>query len=263
MARKKQNNPASSIQHPASSIEHPASSIEPPITILTFTPVWKRPAVFEICLKGIDRLVKYAPARFNIIPFFIVSESWAAKAVLARGYQFIMMPNSPLGAKKNIGMKYAFEEFQFDYLMEIGSDDILTNQYLDIIEPLCRTEVAEFCISTCHFIDTITGAVALWKTDKVLGLGRCISRPAIAKVLRTTTLWGNERERGMDTYSWRQLQAVGVENTLIENDTVLGVDIKSEVNINPISKFTPINTTPENMLKNIPEAPEIIKLIKK
>ena len=149
------------------------------IKILTFTPVHERYEVLLICLKGLTRLVNYKPETFDIRPFFIVSNNQEKDIIEQFGFDYMEYKNEPLGEKKNAGLKYAIEHFEFDYLMEIGSDDLIIDEYLDLIEPELRAKTPLFNLSTCYFIDTVSGKASKWTSDIVIGLGRFISRDAI------------------------------------------------------------------------------------
>lgn len=235
------------------------------ITIVTFTPVWRRPEIFSICLKGIKRLQQYNPNKYRIVPFFIVSEAEAAGQVINAGFDFIYHQNQPLGAKKNAGLHYILEKYDFDYIMEIGSDDLITNKYLDLIYPYMCENTPQITPQNCWFIDTLTAETAHWITDRVIGLGRCISREAILKLKPDGyNLWDANKQRGMDTYSLLNLQRRKISNTIIEtNGKVYTLDIKSDVNINAITRFTSNQITPENLLSHFPEGPEISNILSK
>lgn len=233
-----------------------------PITILTFTPAWLRPQVLEICLQGIKRLKEYAPERFNIIPLIIVSESSAAYQAIKYGFNWIITNNNPLGAKKNYGLRHAMENFKFDYLMEIGSDDLVTNEYLDLVEPLMIQAEPQITPCDVHFIDTITGETGYWKTEKVLGAARLIHRSALEKFAPNYKLWRDELNRGMDTCSWQALLMKNTGNHIVDTKgTVYTFDIKSRVNINPMGHFLPNSLTATELLTHFPEGEQIKKLI--
>ena len=233
------------------------------IKIVTMTPVWRRPEIFEICLKGIKRLQEYAPERFEIIPFFIVSEPEAEKQVLKYGFDYINYSNDYLGAKKNAGLKAIMAKYKFDYLLELGSDNLVTNDYLDFIEPFMREKTPQITPSDVWFVDTQIGKVAFWRTTKVLGCGRCIHYNSIMVVLENNQdLWIPERNRGMDTCSWMMLRGYDIQNTIVKPDKIYGLDIKSEVNINQIVKFMRTAKTITEILDRFPERDMIYKLIK-
>ena len=234
------------------------------INILTFTPVWQRPEIFSICLDGIARLVNHDKTRFNIRPFFMISESWAAVELLKRGYEFIYTQNDPLGAKKNAGLDYVLKNISFDYILEIGSDDLIASSWLDKVEPLLLQSVAQIHPSTCYFIDILTGTAAVWYVERVLGAGRFISRAAIKKALQRGAFWEEKGRRGMDTYSWRQLQNVGIGNTMVKTKDVTVLDIKSDVNINHIAQMHYLQPSPrtiDEILIHFPESDLIRSVI--
>lgn len=233
------------------------------IKILILTPVWQRPEIFDICLEGIKRLVKYNPAKFKIQPFFIISESWAAQVLNKSKYDYIFHGNETLGAKKNAGLRYALKNYEFDYVLEIGSDDLLSNQWLDIAAEYLEAGEPQFYPSKVHFVDTISGKTAEWESQKIIGLGRFISRKAIETLLVKTELWDNTANRGMDTYSMNQLMRIGIGKKAIDtSDKILALDIKSEVNINQIHHFTPSQFNADEIIASFPEGPKINKALK-
>lgn len=239
------------------------SPLPPALSILTFTPVWRRPEIFRICLQGINRLVNYAPERYKITPFFIISESWAAVELQKYGWDWVAVQNHPLGNKKNMGLKYAMQQIQeFDYILEIGSDDLIKNEYLDLAEPLLREGKPHISASAVHFIDTTTGKTAAYITEKIIGLGRFIKAEALKPIPRLE-LWNPEGDRGMDTFSWRHLEQYGIKKTTIETNNGELLDIKSATNINAITPYTPTpHITAADLCAHYPEGPEIMKLIK-
>lgn len=233
-----------------------------PVKILTFTPVWQRQEIFEICLQGIKRLMKYDPKRFQITPFFVVSESWAAQLLNKHKFAYIYHQNQPLGDKKNAGIRYAINNFEFDYILEIGSDDLITNEWLEVAEPHLLAGVKQFHPCNVYFADIRNGHVGEWTTDKILGLGRFIHRSAIEHVHRNFDLWEPIGRRGMDTFSWRQMLKCGIGNNIINTSgRVLTLDIKSDININQMSAFAPTSKTLDEILAPFPEAPLIRKHI--
>ena len=231
------------------------------IKILTFTPVWQRPEIFEICLQGIKRLMKYDPKRFQVTPFFIVSESWAAQLLNKHKFAYIYHQNQPLGAKKNAGIRYAIEQYDFDYILEIGSDDLIRNEWLDMAEPYLNEQIPQLHPSNVFFADVRTAKTAEWTSQKIIGLGRFISRKAIQQAINKYELWEPQGRRGMDTYSMLQLQRLGIGNKIINTQgEVFTLDLKSDVNINPMTNFSPTNKTFDEIISHFPEAAAISKL---
>ena len=233
-----------------------------PVRIITFTPVYKRREILEIMLKGVQRLCAHDPARFDITPFFIVSDPADRDIIDRYGYASIEHPNHPLGKKKNAGLRHVMQVCDFDYLLELGSDDLLTSDYLDFFEPHMRQGVAAANIGTAYFIDIASLKVAYWETQRIIGAGRILSREAIQQIHESgNELWNDDAERGMDTWSWRRLSYCGIHNTLLwVYDTCYILDLKSPDNLNHISNYERSPRSQAEILARFPEAPEIIKL---
>lgn len=231
------------------------------INILIFTPVWQRRAIFEICLHGIKRLVKYRTDVFKITPFFIVSESWAAKKIMSHNWPFIFVQNKPLGNKKNEGLSYVLQNYDFDYLLEIGSDDLISNNYLDLVLPYLQKNELQLCADSLYFIDSRTGDTAYFKTTNIFGLGRFIHRTALERVVKKNTLWKPDGNRGMDGYSWRTLMGAGIGLIKVHVEIPCLLDIKSDENINSMDALSYSYLNADELLRYFPERRQIKALI--
>jgi glycosyltransferase involved in cell wall biosynthesis len=185
-----------------------------PYKILTFTPAWQRAEILEICLTGLKRLKEYNPEKFEITPFFIVSEKQTEEQVKRFGFNTFFYKNQPLGEKKNAGLNYALKNFTFDYVMELGSDDLIANEYLDFVEPYLEQKIPLFNVSTVYFIDAHDGHTAKWTTEVVLGLGRIMTREAIDSV-RSVKFIFNEPAAGPDvSYTTKRVYLLPIRSAL-------------------------------------------------
>ena len=193
----------------------------------------------------------------------MVSEGSAAQVLLKKGYPFIMVQNQPLGNKKNEGLTYVLQNYQFDYLLEIGSDDLITNDYMDLLEPYLRAGEQQLCADRLYFIDVQTSITAYYNIEKIFGLGRFIHYDALHLVTAFEPFWNPDGVRGMDTYSWHNLLKCGIGLTKVEVNQPCLLDIKSEVNINPIDPFTPCYLTVDELLQYFPERKLLKALCKK
>lgn len=145
--------------------------------LLIFLAVWKRPEITEICFMGISRLRKNS--RFPIEAFAVISEE--SMIPLCRKYQikYTFYKNEPLGEKKNAGLTKAME-LEWDYLIEIGSDDLLKDELIELYAGhFGKYEM--FGTKDSIIIDSATGKCRRLQSDTTYGLGRCISRKTIEK----------------------------------------------------------------------------------
>src|SRR5688572_7778218 len=102
------------------------------VKLLIFLAVWKRPEITEICFMGINRLRK--SGLFPIEAFAVISEESMIPLCEKYDVQYCFYKNQPLGEKKNYGLSQAMKK-DFDYLIEIGSDDLLKTELLEAYAP--------------------------------------------------------------------------------------------------------------------------------
>lgn len=145
--------------------------------ILVFVPVWQRKEIFLKCLAGLKRLNEYRKD-INLIPFCIISEAWAEDYCLENNIKYSYAENKPLGRKMNFGFEDAMK-LEWDYLMIIGSDDLIANEYLDIIYPFLNKKTHFFGISEIYFIDEKKRRAKFLNYELELTAGKCLERKFI------------------------------------------------------------------------------------
>lgn len=198
--------------------------------LLIYTAVWKRPEITEICFMGIKRLQKVHG--FEISAFAVISEESMIPLCEKYGVDWCMYDNLPLGRKKNYGVSQALKK-DFDYLIEIGSDDLLKNEYLEAIAPYFGADLIG--IDHCIYINSETGGCRSVVFPKGFGMGRAMSRKAIEKVGK---IWPDGISQSMDNNSIMTFALQRIGETRVKSLVPLGIDIKSKVNIWPYSAYT-------------------------
>lgn len=189
--------------------------------ILIYTAVWKRPEITEICFLGIKRLQKLAT--WNIQAFAVISEESMIPLCEKYGVEWCMTANHPLGAKKNYGVKQALKN-DFDYMIEIGSDDLLKNEILDVY----KWDAPVLGLDSAIHLNTKTGSCRILSSmSSLFGGGRALSR----EVLEAGDLWHDKKSSGLDKNSHFNVSRRGFLGKRVKTDFPLIVDLKSEVNI--------------------------------
>lgn len=252
--------------------------MEKRIKIVLFFAVWNRFDILQICLSQIQNLINYKPKEFEIIPFAVCSDFKAAIILSEFGIKYCYHENLPVGRKKNFGLTQLLIQVpEFDYLMEIGDDDLIAPEILDLYKPYFKKQEKLFSCNTVFFYDVNYKVSAKIKSDTVLGAARCMHRSVfsdiqtlnfkcsvvglydIAKDSRQTmkteqaesmvalgyalpsddilSFWQDLKCRGLDASSNRTLMIMGYTHKLIEIDEPLIIDLKSETNINSINLF--------------------------
>ena len=143
--------------------------------LLVFLAVWKRPEITKICFVGINRLIKNS--RLPIEAFAVISEESMIPLCKKYNINYTFYKNDPVGEKKNHGLNEAMK-LEWDYLLEIGSDDLVKDELIDLYEPFLG-KYDLFGTKDAIVIDSENGRCMRLNSDTTYGLGRCISRKAL------------------------------------------------------------------------------------
>ena len=202
------------------------------------TCMWKRPKVFDIFATGINRLRE----KFDIIPLAVGSEG-SKSMELCRKHQFMYLerPNKPLGRKFNEGLS-CFKNTDVDYVMILGSDDLISDSLVDAYLPHMEKGKHLIGILDIYFYDLFGKSLYYWpgygskpadkyRKGEPLGMARCLSRSLIKQM--DWMLWNDNINRGLDLSMWKKLKSYKIQPVTMRliNIGALGVDLKSEVNI--------------------------------
>jgi hypothetical protein len=207
--------------------------------------VWKRPEITELCFLGIKRLQTHPD--FSIQALAVISESEMIPLCEKYNIAWTMYKNEPLGEKKNTGLQKA-KEFEFDYLMEIGSDDLIVNELLDDYKKYIGKDF--FGISDVAYINSETGECRRFISKSTYGAGRMISRKALEKA--NWVLWTDKLNRGLDNNSVFALQRKGFDYYRVSPMEFPGViDVKSNENLWKFNYFLGVEYDINNVLKMI------------
>lgn len=189
--------------------------------LLIYTAVWKRPEITEICFMGIKRLQKVSG--FDISAFAVISEVEMIPLCEKYGVDWCLTTNHPLGAKKNYGVKQALRK-DFDYMIEIGSDDLLKTEALYAYT--WDTPVIGFM--DFAIVNTENGKCKAIKANiPKYGSGRAIQR----FVLESFDLWEPSKSRGMDNSSCKMLAMNKIMQKGVKCSEPVVVALKSDVNL--------------------------------
>jgi len=202
--------------------------------ILTIIPVWKRPDILKICLDGL----KHIPVE----PFFIISHEdpyYSEIKKLLKDYYTCSFPNFPVGRKQNAGINLALKEFKFDYLMNFGSDNIVSPELFEIYKPYFEKNKLFFGVNNLYIMNYINKEIMFvedYNLQKPIGAARMIHRSILDKLsYKRQNLYDNMLSDGMDTNSQQRiLEHTKVEPIIINTQKqALILDIKTSTNINP------------------------------
>jgi hypothetical protein len=143
--------------------------------VLVFLAVWKRPEITEICFVGLNRLIKNS--RYPIEAFAVISEESMIPLCDKYNIKWTFYKNEPVGEKKNHGLNEAMK-LEWDYLLEIGSDDLVKDELIELYAPNFG-KYDLFGTKDAIIINSEDGMCRRLNSDTTYGLGRCMSRKAV------------------------------------------------------------------------------------
>lgn len=190
--------------------------------LLFYLAVWKRPEITEICFMGLNRLRQTG---FEMEFLAVISEESMIPLCDKYGVKYCFHQNLPLGKKKNFGLAQALK-LDWDYIIELGSDDLIKNELIEKYAPFFG-ERDYLGIDSVAFLNSKNGSCRWIQSGSVFGLGRCLS---INVLERFTNLYPCVNS-GLDKYIMFNLSKNGVMPKYVKSERPLTIDIKSDVNI--------------------------------
>jgi len=229
--------------------------------------MWQRPGIFEIFATGINRLRD----QFDITPVIVGSEGEVSKALCKKyGFLYLERPNNPLGRKFNAGLQ-VFKIFPVDYVIIMGSDDLISNNLIETYMPYMEKGHDLIGILDIYYYDILTKKLHYWpgygncqkdkkRRNEPLGLARCISNKMINLV--NWHLWDNNVNKGLDWIMWQRLKRVQCKPVSVKLTAInaFAVDLKSGHNINNLGLFKTIRVDDKIMRQSLSD--KELKMIK-
>ena len=211
--------------------------MESSFKVIVFTPVWGRHEILKLWALGVDRLMHQTP-QIEIEALCVVSNKEDKDLVLSLGLEWVECENKPLGKKHNAGLE-ALRGRKFDYILQLGSDDLASNNYLNYALPAMVAGLDIFGVSALYFCEPKTEKACRFElstqANKLIGAGRFISHRAIKAL--DYKLWPDDVNKGLDMTSQANLSAKGFVPHIINTTDICILDVKSETNIWPYKTF--------------------------
>lgn len=183
---------------------------------------------------GIQRLMKELPYESEAIA--VLSEKSMIPLCEKYDVDWVWEENRPLGNKHNTGLKLALKK-DWDYMVNLGSDDIVSTRLFEMYKPLFGTEDF-FGINDIGFFSTFDQGFIYHKTPAqriAFGAARVISR-RLAEATKGH-FWPSDWNKTLDRGSAQIAQELGFSCKTITVGEPLCIDIKSDVNIWGYDKY--------------------------
>lgn len=203
--------------------------------ILMLIPVWKRPEILRLFLR---RMEAVKPDYAELKSLFILSPEDPDLNVIEhmlQMYDCLYYPNDDLGEKLNAGITFALKT-DWDYLMNIGSDNIYTPLLWEIYRDYFETREKYFSINDFYCYDIVNERACYFNgfvDEEVLGgigAGRMINRSILED---DPCIYRPHTSSGMDGFSAFYLSKKGhIQKIVPTEGRPVMLDIKTNTNIN-------------------------------
>lgn len=170
--------------------------------VICLTAVYRRPRITEVFYNAFAQQQQLAALEGIDLSLCVVASN-EADAELARKYchEPVMATNKPLGAKHNAGLSHVMQ-YEFDYLMQLGSDDVLCDSFwrLPGVKYALSSNLPVFGFNRLIFFD-----VATWRAKRIQVLNPFGAGRFIAKHVLDRAVWCKLIE-WKDSYSGKNYQ---------------------------------------------------------
>lgn len=214
--------------------------------VVTVIPCWRRPEVTDLCFQNLQWFTSSVKT-WDVKAVAVISPDDPSSSKLLTlcsryGVRPVFYRNLPLGEKMNAGIHWVFKNMDFDYFMNLGSDDLIHPSIEGLYEPYIKATNLFFGIDNLWFWELNTGECHHFRayndTMKAIGAGRMIHRGLLKSFfdIKVWPIYSNDKERGLDTDSSNNIQrATSIRDTVVHSgEFPYIVDIKTNTNINHI-----------------------------
>lgn len=179
--------------------------------VLIVTTVWGRYEMTEVAYLGFDRIQKILKEEgIDSEVLIISSEPLHTRIAKHKGYHVTEQSNDVLGTKYNEGIKYAVDKLEWDYLMDMNSNNLLSSLYIRMWCAAAKSNVPMF--GTRHFY-ALTPEINRFsefnvKNRGLSGVGRGIRRDMIENCFEEGYFCPPEVISAIDAHSRRNVEKV-------------------------------------------------------
>lgn len=243
--------------------------------ILTYIPVWQRRSITELCYKSLKRSILSAPKELSFVVLIVASDEQDADLARKYGFDVLMCENLPLGRKFNTGLEHALSTWNWDYLFQLNSDDLLSTDFWPIFTDFFTRKLYFFGVNKVYFYDSETKDMREFHYGAGCGI-RFIRRDIVEKAGFVTKnnaevfeLWTDYLNGGLDNDSSNTIlsRAGKMQHFAMSSPRPVVVDVKSAVNIHSFQEFRNAQRLSEShrkqVMRRFPELRELDEGISK
>jgi hypothetical protein len=195
---------------------------------------YERKEITRVCFTGIARnILEFAGCGIHA-SVYVSTDEVNRDLCEEFGFEHHVTDPKPIGRRLNDAVDVCLEE-GWDYLMQMGSDDLMTTAGVCFVSGMIHNSTPMFGFNTLYVVNRAKRKMKRHGGLMVFGAGRCIARDVVIEV---TPMWEEERSRGLDGQSQTRIEQTAMVRpmTVIVSKPCV-VDIKTSENLNKYEVF--------------------------
>lgn len=202
--------------------------------ILMYTAMYGRHSIFDIMYAGFRACRDHWSNQLDISLFVVASTDEDCNYLSSLGIDYVRHENKPIGRKFSRGLCDILTLTDFDYLMPLGSDDVINPDLFDYYLVEIQKGTRYFGTHSIALLHPETSRAKIFRIPEgnrigMIGPGRMIHRSIVEHF--NGYLWPAEN-KGLTLYSNTRITTIADPVVIYpQNNEVLMFDIKSDDNI--------------------------------
>jgi hypothetical protein len=195
-------------------------------------PVFQRLKITNACYKGVQRnIIEFAALGYEVEVYIAGHEPEHEALAKQYGWNWLQTPNHNLG-EKNQALYVWMKTFEWDYLLQLGSDDFILPGGVKCILKYMEDGYEFACFTDLYFFRLADGEGTLLK-GYPCGAGRFISRRICdgIRVMWTFAVIGNDGRSADRIFQRWKIEPHRMKGAFV-------ADIKSDVNVTPFFRHS-------------------------
>lgn len=231
--------------------------------IQILTAVYKRPDVLRMFLESYVHNRAFCEKFIHLNLFLAGHEEddgGVNKAIAGQyakhGVEWFTVPNLPLSNKWQSLLTHVSQS-DFDYVMILGSDDLVHNSVYSHIDKAIRAGHDQVGLRDLYVVDACTNAGVYWpgyggeREGESIGAGRILSRGVLEKA--GFVLWADGLNKCLDNSMTQSLINIKRSEQVLSCLHAPIVDVKSSVNMWGIDTFSGEDIDTESLMAKFPK----------
>ena len=181
------------------------------MTVVCLIPTWGRPRITEKCFSNLERTKeRFKEQGINFIPVATISDALNRNLCEQYNIAYYALPNKPIGVKLDSAINLINQEYDYDYLMGLGSDNIITNAAVITLSGKMKEGVLVAGYQDMVFIKG--QRMKLYRANTMFGAGRIVNSFVINNTLKRMGCIYGEKDKALDGASFRNFKRAGTIN---------------------------------------------------